>query len=40
MGRYAHLGVTLKEEDLAEVRREMWANFPRDITLSEKGEQK
>ena len=29
-GILADLNFTLTEEDLAEVRREMWANFPRD----------
>ncbi|SPF35476.1 conserved hypothetical protein [Candidatus Sulfopaludibacter sp. SbA4] len=29
-GILADLDFTLTEEDLAEVRREMWANFPRD----------
>lgn len=31
MGAYEHLGVHVTEEDIAEVRREMWGNFPRDI---------
>lgn len=39
-GILAGLNIHLKEEDLAEVRREMWANFPRDIALSDKDEQK
>jgi len=30
-GKYAHLGAHLREEDLEEVRREMWKNFPRDL---------
>lgn len=30
-GKYAHLGATLREEDLEEARREMWKNFPRDL---------
>jgi hypothetical protein len=29
-GILADLNFTLTEEDLAEARREMWANFPRD----------
>jgi hypothetical protein len=29
-GILAGLDFTLTEEDLAEARREMWANFPRD----------
>ena len=31
MGAYEHLGVHVTEEDIAEARREMWGNFPRDI---------
>jgi len=30
-GALSHLGATLREEDLEEVRREMWKNFPRDL---------
>jgi hypothetical protein len=26
----AHLGVHITEEDIAEVRREMWGDFPRE----------
>ena len=29
-GAFASSGVKITEEDIAEVRREMWANFPRD----------
>jgi hypothetical protein len=29
-GLCADLGVSLSEEDIAEARREMWKNFPRD----------
>ena len=29
-GIWKDYGITLKAEDLAEVRREMWGNFPRD----------
>lgn len=29
-GAFANSGVKITEEDIAEVRREMWANFPRD----------
>ena len=29
-GSLAHLGITVTDEDIAEVRREMWANFPRE----------
>jgi hypothetical protein len=31
LGRFAHRGVHLTAEDIAEVRREMWHNFPRDL---------
>ena len=30
-GLWADLGVDITEEEIAEVRREMWGNFPRDI---------
>ncbi len=30
LGSLAHLGITVTDEDIAEVRREMWANFPRE----------
>jgi hypothetical protein len=29
-GLWADLGIEIAEEDLAEARREMWGNFPRD----------
>ena len=29
-GRWADLGVHISEEDVAEARREMWGNFPRE----------
>ena len=29
-GLFAHLGVHITEEDIAEARREMWGNFPRE----------
>lgn len=29
-GLWADLGVRITEEDIAEVRREMWKNFPRE----------
>lgn len=29
-GLWADLDITLSAEDIAEVRREMWGNFPRD----------
>jgi hypothetical protein len=31
-GLFADLGVTISEEDIDEARREMWGNFPRDIS--------
>ena len=31
-GLWADLGVYISEEDIAEARREMWGNFPRDIS--------
>lgn len=31
-GLFADLGVTISEEDIEEARREMWGNFPRDIS--------
>jgi len=30
-GLWANLGVSLTDDDIAEARREMWANFPREI---------
>jgi len=30
-GLWAGQGVDISEEDIAELRREMWAKFPRDI---------
>ena len=29
-GLWADLGIDITEEDIEEVRREMWANFPRE----------
>lgn len=29
-GLWAGLGIDITEEDIAEARREMWANFPRE----------
>jgi hypothetical protein len=29
-GLWADLGIQITEEDIAEVRREMWRNFPRE----------
>jgi len=31
MGALARPGLDITEEDIAEARREMWGNFPRDI---------
>jgi Protein of unknown function (DUF2281) len=31
-GLWRGLNIQLTEEDIAEVRREMWDNFPRDIS--------
>ncbi len=31
-GLWADLGIEISEEDIAEARREMWGNFPRDIS--------
>ena len=36
-GLWAHLGVDITEEDIAEVRREMWRNFPREFPLDPPG---
>ena len=30
MGALAHLNIDLTEKDFAEMKREMWANFPRE----------
>lgn len=30
MGAFAHLGLDVTAEDIDEVRREMWRNFPRE----------
>lgn len=32
LGLWSNLNVHITEEDIAEVRREMWGNFPRDIS--------
>ncbi len=32
-GLWADLNIHITEEDIAEARREMWCNFPRDINL-------
>ena len=31
LGLWADLNIHITEEDIAEARREMWGNFPRDI---------
>src|ERR1700690_1947839 len=33
-GLWADLKINITEEDIAQARREMWGNFPRDISLS------
>lgn len=33
LGLWADLNVHITEEDIAEARREMWGDFPRDIEL-------
>ena len=33
LGLWTDLNVHITEEDIAEARREMWGNFPRDIEL-------
>jgi hypothetical protein len=30
-GSLEHLGITITEADIAEARREMWGNFPREM---------
>ena len=35
-GLWADLGFTVTAEDIEEVRREMWRNFPRDFPEGEK----
>jgi hypothetical protein len=32
-GLWKDLNINITEEDIAEARREMWGNFPRDIKL-------
>ena len=32
-GLWEDLNIDITEEDIAEARREMWGNFPRDIEL-------
>lgn len=31
-GLWNHFDIKITEEDIAEARREMWGNFPRDIS--------
>jgi mRNA-degrading endonuclease RelE of RelBE toxin-antitoxin system len=33
LGLWADLNTHITEEDIAQARREMWGNFPRDIKL-------
>ena len=33
LGLWADLNIHITEEDIAQARREMWGNFPRDIKL-------
>ena len=33
LGLWADLNIHITEEDIAEARREMWGNFPRDIKV-------
>jgi hypothetical protein len=33
LGLWADLNIHITEQDIAEARREMWGNFPRDIKL-------
>lgn len=33
LGLWSDLNTHITEEDIAEARREMWGNFPRDIEL-------
>jgi hypothetical protein len=33
LGLWADLNIHITEEDIAEARREMWGNFPRDIDI-------
>jgi hypothetical protein len=32
-GLWADLDIEITEQDIAEARREMWSNFPRDVHL-------
>jgi len=31
MGVFSHLNIHITEDDIAEARREMWGNFPREV---------
>ena len=33
LGLWADLNIHITEEDIAQARREMWGNFPRDVEL-------
>ena len=33
LGLWSDLNINITEDDIAEARREMWGNFPRDIEL-------
>ena len=32
LGLWADLNIHITDDDIAEARREMWSNFPRDVT--------
>lgn len=36
-GLWADLGITITEEDIAQARREMWGNFPREFPIDSPG---
>ncbi len=38
-GLWADLGIDISEEDIAEARREMWGNFPRDFPGEDESEE-
>jgi Protein of unknown function (DUF2281) len=33
LGLWSDLNIRITEDDIAEARREMWGNFPRDVEL-------
>jgi hypothetical protein len=37
-GALAHLNIKITEEDIAEARREMWGNFPREHFFDKEAE--